>query len=248
MRVNPKYEGLRQWLESLPERFDTEGKVIYNLRNTIKVMNAPDGLLLNVKRYHKPRFLNSFAYSLGIRPPKGKRAFEYPQKLLEAGFDTPEPVAYIEQRSMGMLGYSFFVSLQCEYGHTMYEVANARTEEYAPLMEALGKYTARLHDSQILHLDYTPGNILWKQDSKGVFHFSLVDINRMHFGEVGMLKGCENIKKMWGSRELISILVRSYAVSRGFDAAKCEEVVMSLRRNFWRHYKHKEGLPFKVDV
>ena len=247
MRVNQKYEKLRPWLETLPERFEREGKEIYHLRNLIKVMDAPDGLLLNVKRYHKPRFPNSFVYSLGIRQPKGKRAFEYPEKLLEAGFETPEPVAYIEQRSCGIIGYSFFVSLQCQYGHTMYEVANGKTEDYAPLMEALGLYTARLHDAKILHLDYTPGNILWKQDSQGNYHFSLVDINRMYFGEVDMLKGCENIKKMWGSRELISIMVRSYACARGFDENTCEEVVMRLRRNFWRHYKDKEGLPFKIE-
>jgi tRNA A-37 threonylcarbamoyl transferase component Bud32 len=131
----------------------------------------------------------------------------------------------------------------------MYEVANGRTSDYAPLMEALGQYSARIHDARILHLDYTPGNILWKQDSHGLYHFCLVDINRMRFNkEVGMLKGCENLKKMWGSKELISIMVRSYAVARGFDANTCEEVVMRLRRNFWRHYKNKDGLPFNIEL
>lgn len=244
IRINPKYEGLREWLKTMPERFESEGREIYNLRNVIKVMDAPGGLMLNVKRYHKPRFPNSLVYSLGLRKAKGRRAFEYPELLQAAGIDTPEPVAYIEQRSGGILGFSFFVSIQCDYGHTMYEVANGRTSDYAPLMEALGQYTARLHDANILHLDYTPGNILWKQDSHGLYHFCLVDINRMHFGEVGILKGCDNIKKMWGSRELISIMVRSYACARGFDENTCEEVVMRQRRNFWRHYKDRDKLPF----
>lgn len=249
IRINPKYEGLREWLKTMPERFESEGREIYNLRNVIKVMDAPGGLMLNVKRYHKPRFPNSLVYSLGLRKAKGRRAFEYPEQLQAAGIDTPEPVAYIEQRSGGILGFSFFVSIQCDYGHTMYEVANGRTSDYAPLMEALGQYSARIHDARILHLDYTPGNILWKQDSHGLYHFCLVDINRMRFNkEVGMLKGCENLKKMWGSKELISIMVRSYAVARGFDANTCEEVVMRLRRNFWRHYKNKDGLPFNIEL
>ena len=81
IRINPKYEGLREWLKTLPERFESEGREIYNLRNVIKVMDAPGGLALNVKRYHKPRFPNSFIYSLGVRKAKGKRAFEYPERL-----------------------------------------------------------------------------------------------------------------------------------------------------------------------
>lgn len=249
IRINPKYEGLREWIQTLPERFENEGQEIYNLRNIIKVMDAPGGLTLNVKRYHKPRFPNSIVYSLGMRKAKGQRAFDYPKQLLAVDIDTPEPIAYIEQRSGGIIGHSFFVSIQCQYGHTMYEVANGKTSDYAPLMEALGQFSARIHDARILHLDFTPGNILWKQDANGNFHFCLVDINRMRFGkEVGILEGCDNIKKMWGSVELIKIMVRSYAVSRGFDVQTCIDVVLRQRRNFWRHYKKKDKLPFKIEM
>lgn len=248
MLINPKYEGLRQWLETMPGKFCDEGCEIYNLRNVIKVMDAPGGLVLNVKRYHKPHFPNSLIYSLGLRKAKGRRAFEYPERLLSAGIDTPEPVAYIEQRVAGLIDFSFFVSIQCCDCHTMYEVANKSTAECASLMEALGGFTARLHDARIMHLDYTPGNILWFIDADGTFHFSLVDINRMRFGHVSMSEGCRNMKKMWGSRELIAIMVRSYARSRGFDEDACEKEIMQQRRSFWIHYKDKDKLPFKIDV
>lgn len=51
-------------------------------------------------------------------------------------------------------------------------------------MTAFAEFTARLHEAGILHLDYSPGNILYDKIGEE-YHFSLVDINRMHFGESG---------------------------------------------------------------
>ena len=248
MLINPEYEGLSQWLKEMPARFRDDGHEIHNLRNVIKVMDAPGGLALNVKRYHKPCFPNSVIYSLGIRKAKGRRAFEHPAALAAAGIDTPEPVAYIEQRTAGLIGFSFFVSIHRKDSHTMYEVAGKDGDVYEALMDALGRFTARLHDAQIMHLDYTPGKILWTRDAGGTFHFALVDTNRMRFGKVGMHEGCANMRKMWGSRRLFAVMVRSYARARGFDGNDFEKEAMALRRKFWRKYRHKDKLPFKIDV
>ncbi|MFC2738627.1 MAG: aminoglycoside phosphotransferase, partial [Prevotella sp.] len=96
--LNPKYEALRPFLLTIPESFDTVGEVIYQKRNTIKVITEPRGLRLNVKRYHVPKGPNRLVYSWGLRKPKGLRAFQYPSILLAKGIPTPEPVAYIEER------------------------------------------------------------------------------------------------------------------------------------------------------
>jgi len=71
-----------------------------------------DGTLVNAKRYCLPHLLNRLVYSTGLRKPKGLRAFTYPTRLLERGIETPEPIAYIEQRRCGLLGLSYFVSVQ----------------------------------------------------------------------------------------------------------------------------------------
>src|SRR3712207_9523776 len=103
MEINKKYEHLRDWIATLPERFESEGEHVYGgQRNWIKKFTAPDGTVLNVKRYHRPRFINLLVYSFGLRKPKGQRAWEYPAEIYKRGFDTPEPVAYMEQRQ-GML-------------------------------------------------------------------------------------------------------------------------------------------------
>ena len=78
IKINPKYEHLRSYIESIPDVFEQEGCEIYNKRNLIKVLTAPDGTQINVKRYHVPHGPNRLIYSWGIREPKGERALAYP--------------------------------------------------------------------------------------------------------------------------------------------------------------------------
>ena len=59
VKVNSKYEHLRKFIENIPHIFEREGKDVYHLRNMIKVFDTHTEIILNVKRYHKPRFINS---------------------------------------------------------------------------------------------------------------------------------------------------------------------------------------------
>jgi hypothetical protein len=61
--VNPAYEHLRKFVESIPDIFESEGRVIYSGRNLIKVMTVDDGLEINIKRYGVPALVNRIAYS-----------------------------------------------------------------------------------------------------------------------------------------------------------------------------------------
>lgn len=246
--INPKYEHLQTFVEQIPEIFDGQGEEIYHLRNTIKVMQAPDGTAVNVKRYHVPHGLNRLVYSLGLRKPKGQRAYEYPQQLLQNGIDTPEPIAYIEERHCGLLGYTYFVSVQCDYGHTLYEVADAPEGSYEELAAQLAAFAATMHEKGIMHKDFTPGNILFYCDDDGQYHFSLVDTNRMHFGPVDMPTGLDNLKRMWGPKHFSELLFRHYAEQRHADADQAVADGMELRRKFWKKYLKKHDLPFQVEL
>lgn len=248
LTVNPKYESLRTFLERIPSLFDHEGREIYNDRNIIKVIDAPDGTALNVKRYCVPKGPNWLVYSLGIRKPKGLRAFRYPRRLMAAGIDTPEPVAYIEERHGALLGYSFLVSVQCDYEHTLKDVGNAKAGTYEALAEALGRFTATMHDKHVMHRDYSPGNVLYHVDEDGHYHFSLVDINRMHFGAVGERRGCLNFIRLWGPKRFFELLVRAYAEARGFDADACVAFALERRRQFWTRYGKKHRVMFNLEL
>lgn len=138
IKINPKYEKMRSFIERIPDVFDKEGEVIYTGRNLIKVMEAPDGTIVNVKRFHVPKGLNSLIYSWGLRTPKGERAYEYPYLLASTGIGTPTVIALIEQRNaIGLLGYTYLVTVQCDYGHTLYEVGDAQPGSYEKLAKAL---------------------------------------------------------------------------------------------------------------
>ncbi|MBR5686757.1 MAG: aminoglycoside phosphotransferase [Prevotella sp.] len=248
IRVNPKYEHLREFIYLLPEKMDNEGTYIYGgRRNLIKLFVAPDGTRLNVKRYKKPVFPSNIVYSTGIRKPKGIRAYTYPALLLEKGIETPEAVAYIEDRKGGLLRHSWFISIQCPYTHLLYEMGHAAEEEYAPLAMALAAYTAHMHDQQVLHLDFSPGNVLWEK-TDGQYHFSIVDINRMRFGEVPMEDGSRSFARLWGPKHFLQLLVREYARLRAFNPDDAEQCLMDERKRFWAHYQKKREMEFELEL
>ena len=83
-----------------------------------------------------------------------------------------------------MLPEGYFVSLQAE-GDTLYEIGKAALRGNENCYLALGQYPARLHQHQVFHRDYSPGNILYRKIGEA-YDFSLVDINRMEFGVVSL--------------------------------------------------------------
>ena len=248
--INPRYEHLREFIAQLPAIMDEGGIYIYGgRRNLIKCFEAPDGMQINVKRFKKPNFLNNIIYSTGIRKPKGIRAFTYPERLLSKGIETPEAVAYIEDRSViGLLQQSYFISLQCPYRHLLYELGDATPDVYEPIAKSLARYVAYMHDQEVLHLDFSPGNVLWDQDVDGTYHFSIVDINRMRFGVVDMENGCKSFCRLWGPKRFIQLLVEVYARERHFDLDTCVDITMKARVNFWQHYQKKREIEFKLEL
>ncbi|GAE82610.1 lipopolysaccharide kinase InaA family protein [Bacteroides reticulotermitis] len=243
--VNSAYEHLRDFIEKIPTTFEKEGRIIYSGRNLIKVLNV-GGVEINVKRYGIPAYVNRIVYSF-FRVPKGKRAFEYPELLLEKGFETPAPIAYIEERRCGLINYSYFVSMQCPYPRNFYEFGNADAEQYRDVIVAFARYTADLHQAGIMHRDYSPGNILFDQVD-GEYHFMLVDINRMTFGRISIDMGCANFARLWGQKAFFEILAKEYAQARQADEKYCIERVLACRKKFWTYFSKKHIVKYKLEL
>lgn len=244
--INPKYEYMAEFVSSIPDNFNHLGKVIYDGRNVIRVISAPNGEIINVKKYHSPCGINAFVYSLGIRKAKGWRAYHFAQRLINMDINTPEPIAYIENRRCGIITDSYFISVQCQYEHLMYEMGNAPAEEYEPMSKALAQFTVMLHEKGVLHKDYSPGNILWRKDGDD-YLFSIVDINRMQFGYVDMRTGCKNFARLWGPKRFLIMIVEEYARLRNLDVEECKSIMLHCRARFWRRFSLKHKVKFELE-
>lgn len=248
MLINSKYMYLDAFIRTIPKIFDDQGKTIYKKRNEIKLFHAPDGKILCVKCYCKPNIINRWIYSLGIRKPKGLRAYQFPALMKEKGIDTPESVAYIECRRYGILRESYFISLKSNYEHNLFEVGNAAKGSYEDLAIALARFTADIHEKKVMHRDFSPGNILYTKEPDGTFHFQLVDTNRMYFGYISQTEGLRNLRKLWGPKRFFTMVIEEYARICGYDCARSLEIALKARRNFWTAYGKKHIIHFNLEL
>ena len=104
-----------------------------------------------------------------------------------------------------------------------------------------------MHEREVLHLDYSPGNILWDKDEQG-YHFAVVDINRMRFGKVDIKDGCSSLCRLWGPKRFIELIARRYADARGFDENRAVQLTMQARTKFWTRYKRRHPLEFPLEL
>lgn len=235
--VNPEFKDLEAFLLDLPSHFLSQGKVLYKSRNELRTIELPH-LILNVKRYRTPFFLNRLAYSF-LRPSKACRAFDYALKLREKGIGTPTPIAYLECKNRGLLGESYFVSTHVEEFRMVREFADgSEITGREAVVEALGQFIARLHDVGVLHLDLSVGNILFQQVGHHI-QFWVVDLNRMRFCNIDQAKGCKNFERLRGNADFFAILATSYANARGFDPETCLKDILRHQKKSVQSFRAK---------
>lgn len=245
--INPEYKYLEGFVENLPASFANEGETLYAARNIIKLFDV-EGFKVNVKFFKKPILINQIVYRT-FRKSKARRSYEYAFKLKEKGLYTPAPIAYIKETKFGLLKNSFYISKHESFDGTMRELKTSLLSEKEELIKQFAKYTASLHEQQILHLDYSSGNILYKKDGDN-YIFYLVDLNRMEFDKpISMDTACFNFRRLWGSDDMIFLFIKEYAQSRNFDVEDCLKRTLYYRKRFWDNFtkKHPGSAPFATD-
>lgn len=232
IKLAPKYEYLREWIETIPATFEHVGTIIYDARNQIRVVEHK-GLTINIKRFHRPALPNRIIYS-SFRTPKAVRSYQNAERLLAMEINTPEPIAYILCNHR-LLADSYLLTIQSPLSRNFYEFRYHSAKGYESVIQQFAYFTADLHRKGVLHKDYSPGNILFDVDSDGKAQFSLVDINRMAFHRnMDMPAACKNFCRLWGHRDFIDLLSVEYAQARGWDATQ----VHSLTTYYWEHFWH----------
>jgi serine/threonine protein kinase len=101
--------------------------------------------------------------------------------------------------------------------------------------EQVGEQIARMHNAGILHLDLTPGNILFTgtQGDRHIIQF--IDNNRMRFCSVGLSRGVRSLLQMMIEGVNEAAYVTAYAEARGFDPFTC----LALYRRLLKRHKAK---------
>ena len=235
--INPAYAVLNKFITEIPVFFEQEGELVYIARNQLKHFSV-EGYDVIVKRYKKPHLINRIAYSY-LRPSKAKRAYEYAFKLLELGVDSPAPIAYIEEYSCGLLTYGYFISIY-EKDYSLIRELMAGTQEDASLLKALSLYIAKIHSKGVLHLDMSPGNILYKRQGSD-FHFTLIDINRMQFlSSVSKDKRFKSFKRLSEDEGVLTAVAGFYAAAAGLNEAESIEKINLYSSKFFSARKRSK--------
>ena len=225
--IHPDYAFCADFIHRLPDVFHRKGKTIFKARNEVKVFQQ-QGAEFVVKSFKIPHIVNKIAYA-HFRPSKAKRSYTHSLLLLEKAIDTPHPVAYIEIRRKGLLYESYYVSEKSPFSREFREICHApATEEMESVLIDFAVFTASMHDKNIFHKDFTPGNILFGEKDNH-YAFQLVDVNRMTFCPVSMKMGCKHFRRLYITDAQFVTVSRQYARARGFDPGCCEELVLQYR-------------------
>ena len=230
--INKEYSNIKEWVEQLPANFDKLGEVVYQARNTLKKMQLPNGEEVVVKKFAVPIFINRIAYSF-FRKSKARRAYENAELLLAKGIDTPKPLFYITIKKHGLFYRGYFGCANNPTPNIMREFVDY-VNGGEEILKQFATFSKMVHDKKVLHIDYSPGNIIYEKQVDGAVKFSLLDLNRMQFDkELSRKERLFNFRRMFRSKESLTILVGEYARLCGWNCEKAIAEAIEYSKQFW---------------
>jgi len=187
-------------------------------RNIIKIIPL-NGININVKAFKIPNLINQIVYKF-FRKSKAQRSFEYANKLLELGVGTPKPLAYFEYKTLLLFKRSFYLSEHLDCDITYRELTkDFDYPDYDNILRAFTRFTFSLHEKGIQFLDHSPGNTLIKKKGNS-YEFYLVDLNRMHFGELDFETRIKNFSRLTIHKSMVEVMSDEYAKCSGANYNK----------------------------
>jgi hypothetical protein len=238
--INPKYQFCKDFLLSIPDRFEKEGRIIYQGRNTLKVFEK-EGLKLCVKSFKVPHFINQIAYRY-FRKSKAERSFRYATRFVELGVGTPEPVAFIEFHNRWGLTQSYYISLWLPCDFTFRGIATLPVHEQDDVYRAFTRFTYDFHTKNIFFTDHSGGNTLLKKAEDGEWHFWLVDVNRTQFTKVSPEKGLTNFRMLELPDDKLDVIATEYAKLTNRNPKLFSQVLEELTHEHNKHVSHKDWI------
>lgn len=216
--IHDYYQELEHFIVNIRNYFEDSFDSIHKARNEIKVIDF-SGESLVVKSFKIPNIINKVVYTF-FRDSKAKKSYENSIKIIDF---VPRPVGYIEFKKFGFIDDSYFLSENFKYDFTIREpLLQADFRDREGVFKAFARFTYDLHEKGILHLDYSPGNILIKEEDKS-YIFKIVDINRMEFRELSSDERLKNFSKLWAKDDDLKTIIKEYAKLIDKDGQSCIE-------------------------
>ena len=209
------------------DRWD-DGETIDARRNILRRTNG-----VIVKHFATPSLWRGVWYGL-FGKSKARRSYE--NALRMAGL-TPEPIAYREVRLAGILRESAYVCRESECPYTFNDlIAHPDFPNRKAILEAVGRFTATLHQRGVLHRDYSAGNILFTADGRRV---EVIDLNRIRFRRhLSRHTRLMNFERLNIDHEALTVMAHAYADCMHEDKNEDAAYIISHR---WR--KHRKNTP-----
>ncbi len=238
--IDPNYTHLLPFVENIKERFSEDSETIHDARNVLKIFEIENTKVV-VKSFKIPNIINQIVYSF-FRDSKAARSYMYSQKLIALGIATPQPIAFVEQRRLGLFKESYYI---CEHFDFDFEIRAVLKDSKFPDRETIFKefaeFSYQLHEAGIYHVDYSPGNVLIKKKANH-YTFMIVDVNRMEFLDFTDELRMKNLSRFSASEEDTKMIAQFYAKAAGLNAD------WAVKRLEFYHEKHQEYIKRKKEL
>ena len=242
--ISPKYSGndsLRKLVGNLPDAIASgKGDLIYDKRNKIHRFRLNDGFNVIVKQFKKPNLFQRICYST-FWNNKAKKSYDFGNRLLSLGIDTPEPIASVTYyNQFGIVDSYYFVSTEDTRADCTF-LNKTDISQNQPFIDALSAYLISIHEKGFLHGDTNLSNFLYEKLNDGTFQFAVIDTNRSRLlsRHASMKDSLKNLVRITHNRSLLLAIIHSYTIQRHWNANNAEMFILFHLRRMERREKQR---------
>ena len=226
----------RRWLQELPDAISefSEEELIQGGRNQL-FRRRFEGVDIVVKRFPNRGAWKKIVYR--ICQGKAKRSYLHSARLNQAGLNSPAPIAWLESWEGPWLKDSFYICVFAPFEHEARELKRSDLPEREEKAKFLGQSLAKMHRANILHLDLTPGNLLYTSRQEAGWEIQIVDNNRMRFGPVRRRRAMTSLVQADLPDDLVPSMLSAYAEGNQVPLGDLEKAYWKRRRGYelkWR--------------
>ncbi len=219
-RIHPRFNlpALREVLSSGSRLLDEPGvRYLESARNRIAAVSlpGPEHIRMDcIVKEFRPRGVDKL--KSGFLPSKARKAWRGSWALIEAGIDTPLPVAFLESRPRIFLDHALYLAAavaEADEVRTLLRSLQGRSLD--ALVQGLADLAKKCHSAGILHRDLSDGNVLVRRQGPNAGFdptvFVMLDTNRVRFQRhIGRIRGVKNLIRLGIPRPHQRDFLRAY--------------------------------------